>query len=97
MLQKTPCGRNNAIYIIGFYEYSFNLINVLKIEVMTWNTFNPRLPDHMNKLAKFLTILFVFLCNFFLFSMFFDSTSNEGLAWLFRNTGTPVQVCVWLF
>ena len=37
------------------------------------------LPDSMNKLAKCLTMLFVFLCICLLFPLFFYST-NDGLA-----------------
>ena len=37
------------------------------------------LPDSMNKLAKLLTTLFVFLC-ICLFSLFFFDSTNDGLA-----------------
>ena len=41
--------------------------------------FTAGLPDCMHKLAKLLTMLFVFHCICLLFSLLFDST-NDGLA-----------------
>ena len=54
--------------------------------------FNRALVDCRNKYAKFLTMLFVFLCIGLLFFCFLDGT-NDGLAYLFRQYTNPGLRC----